>query len=212
MPLKWISVCGASYGGPTLKSDGIQALASRPATPHAVGASRGERAVSDHWIGKRRGNAPEVETTMTERPERFRPKQCPLYTPGHSMHWIQARLTWKEPKPHQPGRIRDIDEFGFWFETDTGATRYLNHETARMAHLLERHGPAATLVGYGVLQLSSVDDGSPMFCVKEDDGEPLGPCIAPVLPPLPADATPEQIARRLISTLSTHGGTSITLI
>lgn len=137
-----------------------------------------------------------------------RDARCALYTPGHSIHWIQARLTWKNPEPHAVVTITEIDEVGFVVETSDGPVRFLNHDTVRLQRYVDQVGREGSLVGYGVLQLPINGEGAiPMICVKRDEGEPLDRCIGPDdLPSLPRGATSSQIAEHLLEAARRQGG------
>ena len=138
-------------------------------------------------------------------------QRCVLYTPGHSIHWIQARLTWREPRPRTPVSIIAIDDGGLLLETPDGTKRFLNHGTRGISEFVEEVGNDGELVGYGVLQLSPRSNGAtPMICIKLDEGEPLDRCRhSDEVPRLPRGASSEQIAKHLIEATDSFGGASI---
>ena len=109
--------------------------------------------------------------------------QCGLYTPGHQVHWIQARLARTQVKPQLPGLIVSVDDDVVVVATEDGVYRWLHHDMVRLRRAVDEVGPAATWVGYGLLRLSEARDGSvPMFHVRLDDGtscEPCRPAVAP---------------------------------
>lgn len=142
-----------------------------------------------------------------------RDARCVLYTPGHSIHWIQARLTWKNPKHHAAVTITEIDEVGFVVETSDGPVRFLNHDTVSLQRYVDQVGREGSLVGYGVLQLPTTAEGAiPMICVIRDEGEPLDRCIqSDDLPALPSGATPTQIAEHLLEAVNRQGGATVFL-
>ncbi|MCW2829490.1 MAG: hypothetical protein JWP31_182 [Aeromicrobium sp.] len=97
---------------------------------------------------------------------------CTLYLPGHSIHWIQARLTWNEPQPHTPIEIVDVGPDGFVVAVDEGLSRLQNHDLDRLRAIVAQLGPLGALVGYGALQLG----GGHLVCVKSAPDGPLGQC------------------------------------
>ena len=139
--------------------------------------------------------------------------RCVRYSPGHSIHWIQARLTWSEPRPRTPVSILDIDDTGFSARTPDGVLRFLNHDTQQIREYVGDVGPEGELVGYGVLQLPTTGRGTiPMICVKLDGGEPLESCVrADEVPSIPRGALSDQIVDHLIRASDSFGGITISL-
>lgn len=102
---------------------------------------------------------------------------CVLYTPGHTIHYIQAFQTWRRPQPHIDVEIvaTDVAEGIVLAVDDAGnLRRFRNHDVVRLQTLVDRIGASGTLLGYGVLRLGT----GYMVCLAEDDGSPLSHCVA----------------------------------
>ena len=110
---------------------------------------------------------------------------CPLYLPGHNVHWIQARLTWNEPQHDPiPATLLAVETDGeFTVEVDGEVRRYWNHEPQRLTRALRKYHGVFELVGYGVLtvprELRRVGQPFPMFCIVGPDSEHRRPCPDP---------------------------------
>ena len=110
--------------------------------------------------------------------------RCPLYLPGHNVHWIQARLTWNEPKHDPiPAKLRLVRADGeFTVEVDGEIRRYWTHDPQQLTRAMNRYD-VFELVGYGVLtvprELRRVGQPFPMFCITEPDSKYRSPCPGP---------------------------------
>lgn len=96
-------------------------------------------------------------------------RSCGSYRRGHDVHWIQARLVWREPQPHIPVTVMEVDDDVLVVAAADGIRRLRNHDLVRMRALVTAAGPAAWLVGYGLLKFRS----GHLVCVDEDDGRGL---------------------------------------
>jgi len=99
-------------------------------------------------------------------------RDCGRYLPGHSVHWIQARLTWNQPVAHTAVEIVHIGAASVLVSADDGLRQFWNHDVDRLRALVEQHGPFGALVGYHVLRLES----GHLLCLKENSEGPLEPC------------------------------------
>ncbi len=124
---------------------------------------------------------------------------CGLYLPGHDVHFIQARLSWNEPKhPPMPGVVTDISddgEFRVKFEGKRNRRRYWNHDPQRLAHQVARNDGHVELRDYGVLA-TLTDQGQSLFYVAKPNSQFRRPC------PGPGDPGPSDP----IDALLTRGG------
>jgi hypothetical protein len=100
-------------------------------------------------------------------------RDCEQYAPGHSVHWIQARLTWLEPLAHVAVEVVEIANTQLVVSDAHGLRRFWNHDLRRLRAVVDKHGPHGALVGYNVLRL----EAGHLFCVKEDSEGPLDPCL-----------------------------------
>ena len=117
---------------------------------------------------------------------------CPLYFPGHNVHYIQFRLTWNEPQHDPiPATLLDVQDDGeLTVEVDGELRRYWNHDPERATRAMTRYDGAFELVGYGVLALARRlwrdGEGIAAFYITEPDSEYRRPCPGPD-DPLPTD-------------------------
>ena len=109
--------------------------------------------MSDHFDAAEGGDLPI---------ERVRP--CGSYTPGHDMHYIQARKS-REAGERRPARIDSVDDDGTITFAD--GTTLWNHDPARLQGLLAIHGSDVSLRAYGVMGLAH-DGGEYCFCVAPE--------------------------------------------
>lgn len=91
-------------------------------------------------------------------------RDCGRYVPGHSVHWIQARLTWSQPVAHTAIEIVEVSDTQVVVAADGGLRRFWNHDLTRLRAIVARSGPHGALVGYHVLRLET----GQLVCVKED--------------------------------------------
>ncbi len=119
-------------------------------------------------------------------------RRCPLYLPGHNVHFIQFRLTWNEPQHDPiPAKLLEVRDDGeLTLDVDGELRRYWNHSPDDVARAMTRYDGEFELVGYGVLKVARrfhrVGQGIPVFCVADIDSEYRYPCPNPD-DPLPAD-------------------------
>ena len=134
-------------------------------------------------------------------------RRCALYTPGHSVHFIQARLAWSNSRAFVPCEVLTVDEDVIFVVTEMGdVRRFRNHDLERFVTIVQDFGPHGTLCDQGVLRVEH-DRGGFMFCVKPDGGDPLGPCLDPddVATP-PVDRRPEALAAYILERARGQGG------
>ena len=126
------------------------------------------------------------------------PPRCQLYIAGHSVHWIQAKLSLEEA--HRQGRLIAVD--GDLLTVDFGdeVKQYRNCTANRLLEIVGVGGDVNICEGYSVLRTPS-SDGHYLFCYLF--------CIAGVHETwVPCDyspltsASPEGLALRV----ETHGG------
>jgi hypothetical protein len=118
---------------------------------------------------------------------------CALYTPGHRVHFIQAKLSWESDREMlRRGRLVTVDDDG-WITVDVGGdeVRVWNHEAARAHACIEAAHGHVMLKGYGVLAAPS-ERGRPYFCI----GDVATPCAPPDPEP---DNSPEGIVAQVLS-------------
>jgi hypothetical protein len=133
--------------------------------------------MSDHTDAAERGDLPI---------ERVRP--CGSYTPGHDMHYIQARLS-REAGERRAARIASVDDDGTITFAD--GTTLWNHDPVRLRGLLARHDSDVTLGTHGVMRLPH--DGSEYcFCVADE----ATPCPGPADPPTSIEDVARQVLER----------------
>ncbi|MRK01400.1 hypothetical protein GEV27_07670 [Aeromicrobium sp. S22] len=97
---------------------------------------------------------------------------CGLFRPGHSVHWIQARLTQQDPRPHTTVEVLGVTGQVITLGTQHGTINVLNHDPARLSTIVDRHGGARVLVGHHVLRLG----GGFLISVSDDIEAGLGEC------------------------------------
>ena len=83
-------------------------------------------------------------------------RRCPLYLPGHNVHFIQFRLTWNEPQHDPiPANLLEVRDDGeLMLEVDGEVRRYWNHGPDDVARAMTRYNGEFELVGYGVLKVA----------------------------------------------------------
>ncbi|MGH2775047.1 MAG: hypothetical protein ACRDJT_06395 [Actinomycetota bacterium] len=99
----------------------------------------------------------------------LRPPRCQLYEPGHAigiLHWMATRRN-----PSLRIRVVHIDIATFLVDVNGSPLWYHTHDLHLVRELVDSRGPWAEFRGKGVLAF----DGK-LVNVREDDGEPLGPC------------------------------------
>ena len=134
--------------------------------------------------------------------------RCALYTPGHNVHFIQARLAWENPEAYVPAEFQTIADDVIVVRAENGDVRkFRNHDLKRFGRIIHDFGPHVTLCDRGVLRIAQGGGDAYMFCVEPDVGEPLAPCVDPDdVPPPPADRSSQALAEYLIERLFGEGG------
>ena len=64
---------------------------------------------------------------------------CALYTPGHQVHFIQARLAWEaDPANYRNATLVSVEDDG-WItvQLDGEALRFWTHDPARVSQALK---------------------------------------------------------------------------
>ena len=129
-------------------------------------------------------------------PEPVSCSDCALYTHGHCVHPIQARLGWEtDPATRTQATVTDLTYDG-WITLDADGTtrRYWNHDLAAIRRAVAASGGRAELPGFAQLRLPH-DGGCFVLCI---DAAHSTPCRGRDT----GGNTPEDLARRLL----THGG------
>jgi hypothetical protein len=134
---------------------------------------------------------------MTARP--IDHQACGLYTPGHQVHWIQAKLAWEgDPSEYLEGALLEVDDDGWiTLQVDGKALRFWNHDPARARECFEASEGRVGLPGNSVLHAPH-EDGRYCICISTN-----GP--TPCLPAPPS--TPDPL--ELVEQMRTHGGFSV---
>lgn len=91
-------------------------------------------------------------------------RDCVRFAPGHSVHWIQARLVRTEPQPCTAIEVVHVDDRYLVLAADDGLRRFANHDLPRVQAIVSQHGPLGALVGHHLLRFES----GHLVCVKED--------------------------------------------
>ena len=97
---------------------------------------------------------------------------CALYTKGHQIHHIQARLGWEaEARAAKPlkGTVVSVSDNG-WITVDVGSElrRFWNHDAAWARAVIERSGGMVGLPGFHLLHAPTA---SGTYCICVADGE-----------------------------------------
>lgn len=101
------------------------------------------------------------------------PGGCWLYTPGHTIHFIQARLAWGKGEPDpQIGEIISIEDGLITVALDSGVSQFQNHNLDAVRQAVKAYGRMAEVRSRGILALNVFEK----FCVRPYDGSPLDPC------------------------------------
>ena len=114
--------------------------------------------------------------------------RCGAFTPGHDVHYIQARLS-AEHGMGIPAHIDRVDDDGTIHFAD-GTTQW-NHDPERLRTILERFGNGAFLMSRGVLRLPN-GTGAYLICVA-DAPDPCRPETSDVIP---GESIIDEIKRR----------------
>ncbi|MBC7594781.1 MAG: hypothetical protein H7288_12725 [Kineosporiaceae bacterium] len=142
----------------------------------------------------------------------FTTHRCALYTPGHNVHFIQARKSWQNPEAGVAAEFLTIEDDVIVVRAESGdVLKFRNHDLKRFARIIHDFGPHVTLRDPGVLRIEHTGSGY-LFCVKPDVGAPLDRCIDPDdVPRAPTDRSPEAIAKYLIDRIHGEGGGTMQL-
>ena len=134
--------------------------------------------------------------------------RCAYYTPGHNVHFIQARLAWDDPAAYVRGEVLDIGDEVVVVTTEEGDVRsYRNHDLRRLARVVHDVGSGVTICAKGILRVDVRGGGGFMFCVAPDNGVPLEACRDPdTRPPPPEDLSPKALATYLLEPARGAGG------
>lgn len=119
--------------------------------------------------------------------------KCALYTPGHQVHFIQAKLSWEgDPLKYRSGTLVSVEEDG-WItvEVDGEQVRVWNHEPARARHRIEASGGLVVLREPHVLATPTAN-GNALFSISY-----MATACAP--PSGEADNSPTGLVAQLMS-------------
>ena len=140
-------------------------------------------------------------------------RRCALYTPGHNVHFIQARLAWDNPAAYVRSEVLAIADDVIVAVTEHGVVhRFRNHDLERFRRIVRDFGRDVTICDKGILRIDRSGGGGFMFCVAPDDGRRLAPCLDPdAVPPPPSDLSSEKLAKYLIERFGAEGGGAVWL-
>jgi len=116
---------------------------------------------------------------------------CALYTRGHQVHYIQARLGWEaEARAARPvkGTVVSVSKDG-WITVDVGGElrRVWNHDAAWARAVIERSGGMVGLPGFHLLHAPTAS-GTYCICVADEE-QGATPCK-------PLSARADMVAKR----------------
>lgn len=121
---------------------------------------------------------------------------CALYTPGHQVHFIQAKLAREEPEGYRTGTIVSVQDDGWvTVELDCQTRRFWNHDPSWVRRCIEESGGHVGLPGWGLLHAPSANGGRYCICVSDDGPTPCAPLST-------ADSSPTGLFEQAM----THGG------
>jgi len=135
---------------------------------------------------------------MTREPtqvdsDRANHTKCALYTPGHQVHFIQAKLSWQgDPLKYRSGSLVSVDDDG-WISVviDQAEVRIWNHEPARARHRIEAAGGLVVLREPHVLATPTAC-GNALFSISDT----VTACVAPSAE---SDNSPTGLVEQLLS-------------
>lgn len=124
---------------------------------------------------------------------------CALYTPGHQVHIIQAKLARDEPDGYHTGTVVSVEDDG-WITVELGGetSRFWSHDPAWARHCFDESSGHVGLPGWSLLHARSANGGRYCICVSTD-----GP--TPCAPPSTADSSPTGLFEQAM----THGGFTV---
>ena len=118
------------------------------------------------------------------------PRRCGQYTPGHDVHYIQARLSSEHP-PQREAVIEDIADDGTITFAD-GSTLW-NHDPVRLRAIVQADGARVDVRSYGVLHVPHATGGGGfLVCVAEA----ATPCADEPAGPRPGESVVDELIRR----------------
>jgi hypothetical protein len=138
---------------------------------------------------------------MTRKPTQANPDladhtRCAMYTPGHQVHFIQAKLSWEgDPLKYRSGTLVSVEDDG-WItvEVDGAEVCVWNHEPARARHRIEAADGLVVLREPHVLATPTAN-GNALFSISDA-------VTACVPPSAEADNSPAGLHKQVL----THGG------
>jgi hypothetical protein len=119
--------------------------------------------------------------------------KCAMYTTGHQVHFIQAKLSWEgDPSKYCSGRLVSVEDDG-WItvEVHGAEVRVWNHEPARARHRIEAAGGLVVLREPHILATPSAN-GNALFSISDT-------VTACVPPSVEADNSPAGLVEQLRS-------------
>ena len=117
-------------------------------------------------------------------------RRCGQYTPGHDVHYIQARLS-SEHAPRREAVIEDIADDGTITFAD-GST-FWNHDPVRLRAIVQADGARVDVRSYGVLKVPHATGGGGfLVCVAEA----ATPCADEPAGPRPGESVVDELIRR----------------
>ena len=133
---------------------------------------------------------------------------CALYKYGHTVHFIQAKLAFRERDLGIDGVVVSVSREVITIRTDDGdCKRFRNHDPERLVSIMATFGNRVVILRQGVLGLPHEEGSLFCFSVLEDLGVPLEPCVdLDDVPKSPAEPTKEELAKYLADRLRGSGG------
>ena len=114
--------------------------------------------------------------------------RCGAYTPGHDVHFIQARQS-RESGMGEPANVRSVDDDGTIHFAD-GSIRW-NHDPDRLRAILDRHGNDVFVASHGLLRIPN-ERGTYLICVAKTPD----PCRPETSKVIPGESIADEIKRR----------------
>jgi len=127
-------------------------------------------------------------------------KRCALYTPGHHVHLIQAKLARDgDPAGYRHGTVMLVQDDG-WItvNTDGEDIRLWNHDPERVRSCARESGGQVGLPGWNLLHAPHGDGRRACICVSDHGPTPCAPLSK-------AGSSPAGLHEQVLS----HGGFTV---
>jgi hypothetical protein len=120
---------------------------------------------------------------------------CQLYVAGHTVHYIQALRSGKDP--HTTGRLLGADGNMISVELDGQIVQFRNHDVNRLVGIIGIEGTVRVCTRYSILKFDNAEGTANCFSIAAAS-DPWRPCDVTPL----TNTTAEGLAERM----DTHGG------